>query len=244
MGAPRTAPPPRRPPLKPRSAPLQAEYEMRSRMLGSDEVTFHETRVAPPPPPPPQCAEPPRRRHEKLGRHCHEYQCFVAALKADPEALASCIHRFYAQLEEEHGAAARRRRRRDATLTRGRAVHTIDDVLRCVIFGLHGNFFFPEEEEAIAVILERSAPPPGRRSRSGRSTPRPSLATLHIDAIAARGEAARHLLFLRENSAFSRFFVLYCTQSCAFPRATAPPGAPEPNPPVQRSRRGRTCAPR
>jgi len=105
----------------------------------------------------------------KLEEHTTPYEDLLRAIKSRPAALASCLY----QYNKIHATSSDSK---------------IDDLLRCVLFTIHGNFFFPEEEQAVLTIMWE-------------------LVKMQLNDHSDRNE-----LFLRSSSAFTRFFMLYARE--------------------------------
>ena len=106
----------------------------------------------------------------KLRQHAGPYETFVRAIKSNPTELANCIYKYFNQ--------------RGSTLS----TDSLDDLLRCVLFSVHCNFFLPEEEQAVMTMLDE-------------------LLRLQVDLSKDRAD-----LYLRGSSAFTRMILLYCRE--------------------------------
>ena len=106
--------------------------------------------------------------HMKLHQHAGPYETFVRAVKSNPKELANCIYLYF----EKNAASS----------------DVLDDLLRCVLFSVHCNFFLPEEEQAVMIMLDE-------------------LLRLQVDLSKDRAD-----LYLRGSSAFTRMILLYCRE--------------------------------
>lgn len=101
-----------------------------------------------------------------LELHTDPYEDLIRAFKSRPIPLAHCLYQYHLANAQSTDSK-------------------IDMLLRVVLFTIHGNFFFPEEEQAVMTIMWE-------------------LVRLQIEDHKDRAE-----LFLRSSSAFTRFFMLY-----------------------------------